>query len=268
MNDIFRLGIVGGGPSALFLYRALLQSTKTNLRIDIFEKSSELGAGMPYSSQGAGEEHVTNISGNEIPPLVDSVVDWIKTLPDELLCRFKLERDSLTDYKVLPRTLFGQYLSAQFELLLSQGREKGMETNVQLNAAVEDIRAHPDINQVRVVLDSGVTVDFDAVVICTGHVWPQRNEHSIPNYFDSPYPPRKLHGRRNHPVAIRGTSLTAIDAIRTLARLHGEFIDVGKRVPHYRVNEDSSDFRIVMHSREGFLPGIRFHLDDPRLQKT
>ena len=76
------IGIVGGGPAALFLYQAIAD-LRLNAVVEIFEQSSELGRGMPYSSRGAGKEHVTNVSGNEIPPLPESVVDWLQSLSHE-----------------------------------------------------------------------------------------------------------------------------------------------------------------------------------------
>lgn len=262
-----RWGIVGGGPSALFLYRALLHSGRPDLTVQIFEAGKQIGAGMPYSDRGAGIEHVTNISGNEIPALEESVVDWISSRSLETLDEFDLDRSRLTEYKVLPRILFGQYLADQFDRYLKLGRDFGIQTDVWLKTRVTDVRDKPDAGEVAVILPDGTELRFDVVVLCTGHIWPRTHEGKNAGYFDSPYPPDKLLGLRNHPVAIRGASLTAIDAVRTLARQHGEFVQSGERALEYRVRPDAENFKLVLHSREGFLPGIRFHLEDPRLQK-
>ena len=64
----------------------------------------------------------------------------------------------------------------------------------------------------------------------------------------------------NHPIAIRGSSLTAIDAIRTLARNNGSFEWNANGTMSYVVNKESENFKIIMHSREGLLPAVRFHL--------
>lgn len=77
------------------------------------------------------------------------------------------------------------------------------------------------------VIEGGEQLEFDEVVICTGHKWPVKNEGVTAGYFDSPYPPSKLKLKMNHPVAIKGSSLTAIDAIRTLVRSNGTF-DTGR----------------------------------------
>ncbi|MEP6727317.1 MAG: FAD/NAD(P)-binding protein, partial [Bacteroidota bacterium] len=167
--------------------------------------------------------------------------------------------------KVLPRLLFGQYLAAQFELLQKKAKETGITTTIHFYSRVTDIVDQPEQNTVQVEINETDTTEFDIIILCTGHHWPSKEKN--PGYFDSPYPPSKLAQPFNHPVAIRGASLTAIDAIRTLARQHGVFKkkESGKLI--YRVNEDAGDFKIVMHSRNGLLPAIRFHLEDSHLSK-
>ncbi|WP_390844717.1 FAD/NAD(P)-binding protein [Anatilimnocola floriformis] len=66
MDKTFRVAIVGGGPSALFLLQEVIQTASSQLEVDIFEAGDEIGAGMPYSPAGASDEHVTNVSGNEL----------------------------------------------------------------------------------------------------------------------------------------------------------------------------------------------------------
>src|ERR1700750_2463504 len=99
------------------MLKRFVDAGRTDLVIDIFEKKHELGTGMPYSAEGANDEHITNVSGNEIPELVTSIAEWIETAPKVLLNRFNITPKSYNDFKVLPRLVFGQYLAAQFELL-------------------------------------------------------------------------------------------------------------------------------------------------------
>ena len=98
----------------MFVFKRLVESNRTDFEIDIFESKKQLGAGMPYSTDGANDEHVTNVSDNEIPEIVTSIEEWVQTLPDETLSKFNIEREKFNEFKVLPRLLFGQYLSAQF----------------------------------------------------------------------------------------------------------------------------------------------------------
>jgi hypothetical protein len=87
----------------------------------------------------------------------------------------------------------------------------------------------------------------------------------VPGYFDSPYPPSKLAVKLNHPVAIKGSSLTAIDAIRTLSRQNGNFNKDENGNLTFQLAEGSEHFKLVVHSRNGLLPAVRFHLEDSHL---
>lgn len=109
-----------------------------------------------------------------------------------------------------------------------------------------------------------ITYTFNTVIICTGHHWPRERELTCVNWYDSPYPPDKLAQRINFPVAIRGSALTAIDAVRTLARGNGIFLKNEDNSLAYQLSKNSSDFRLVLHSIGGMLPSIRFHVEYPQ----
>ncbi|MEP6612101.1 MAG: FAD/NAD(P)-binding protein, partial [Mucilaginibacter sp.] len=90
MKNKQRIAILGGGPGGLFMFKRLVDSGRTDITIDVFEKKQRLGAGMPYSAEGANDEHITNVSGNEIPALVTPLADWIKTAPRDTLDKFRM----------------------------------------------------------------------------------------------------------------------------------------------------------------------------------
>jgi uncharacterized NAD(P)/FAD-binding protein YdhS len=261
-----RVAILGGGPSGLFMFKRLVESGITNISIDIFEKKHELGAGMPYSTDGASKEHITNVSGNEIPELVTSIADWIKIAPQELLDGFAITPQIYNDYKVLPRLLFGKYLSAQFDLLKQIADEKGIAYTIHYNSPITDIIDLPQQGKVQVEIAGEDKFEFDKAIICTGHNWPVKYEGKVQGWFDSPYPPAKLALQLNHHVAMKGASLTAVDAVRTLARQNGFYFKnkAGKLI--YQLSPGSEGFKLVMHSRHGMLPAVRFHLEDSHLQ--
>jgi len=262
-----RIAIIGGGPCALFMYKRLVEAGSKALQIDIFERKDYLGAGMPYSAEGANDEHITNVSDNEIPVIFNSIADWVKTAPKALLTKFNINPENFNEYKVLPRLFFGEYLKAQFELLRSFATKKGIITNMHLNTVVEDVIDHSRKKEVAVKLQKGGWLDFDSLIICTGHNWPKKYEGKIPGYFDSPYPPKKMLLKLNHPVGLMGSSLTAIDAVRTIAKANGKFVENKDGKLSYEISGDSAGFKLVMHSRNGLLPAIRFHLSDPHLGK-
>lgn len=261
------LAILGGGPSALFMYKRLVESQANHFSVTIYEKGPSLGCGMPYSSSGAGDEHITNVSANEIPELVTTVGDWIQTLPQATLDKYNINLAKFNDYKVLPRLLFGQYLAHQFDLLHKQAKHNGLLTSIKYNSLIADVIDNPEEGNVCVVLSDGDKYIHDKVVVCTGHLWPKKYEGQVDNWFDSPYPPKKIAKKSNQHIALRGASLTAIDAIRTLAKHNGVFSRKENGTLTFEADADSQDFRITMLSRNGLLPAVRFHLDDSHLGK-
>ena len=259
------IGIIGGGPAALFMFKRLVEAGEKDLSITIFERKEQLGAGMPYSHEGACNEHITNVSDNEIPELVTSIKDWLHYAQPEVLKPFDMYPEKFNEYKVVPRLLFGQYLADQFKLLVNKATKAGLQTKILYNTNVIDVLDDQDTKQVTVYTEGGDHLLFDAVVMCTGHNWPKKYEGKVPNWFDSPYPPAKLAQQINYPVAIKGSSLTAIDAVRTLARANGSFDQLEDGTTIYNLNKDTEGFRLVMHSIGALLPAIRFHLEDAQL---
>ncbi len=270
-----RIAIAGGGPTALFILKHLAHRTLPEATVDILESSADFGAGMPYSKLGAAPEHVTNVSGNEIPELPENLLEWFEKLPEGEFQFYELSKSQLHEYKVVPRLLFGKYLSAQFDTLCTQLIENGISLNLHPGTEIVDVRRSP--NNPLITLHSRSTTqadqksesleEFDFVVVATGHEWPKVHEGKVDGWFDSPYPPEKLKLKLDHEIALKGCSLSAIDAIRTLARANGEFTGSGS-ARRFICNPESPSFRITMHSRDGFLPGVRFHLEDPMLRKT
>ncbi len=220
---------------------------------------------MPYSEEGANDEHITNVSGNEIPQLVTPLADWIGTVSKDTLKKFHIDPDRFNDYKVLPRLLFGQYLADQFELLQRQATERGISFEVHYDSRVTDIIDYPHQRLVYVEINGVKKIEFDHVIICTGHHWPVKHEGTVPNFFDSPYPPAKLALQLDHAVAIKGSSLTAVDAVRTLARHNGIFDRDSNGKLFYSLDTGSPNFKMIMHTRHGMLPAVRFHLADSHL---
>ncbi len=261
-----KIALIGGGPAALFMYKKLIEnSSEEPLEIIVYEKNNQLGAGFPYSSLGAMQEHITNVSGNEIPSLPQSMKEWVGTVDAGVVKPYNINSENFNDFKVVPRLLFGTYLQQQFDLLIKQSKSENVKTTVWYNTKVEDIIYDNTTGFSTIKDDKQKNIEVNEVVICTGHVWPKMNEGKIDGWFDSPYPPQKLKQQFNAPVALRGASLTAIDAIRTLAHANGSFIHNDDSSYTYKLNEESQGFSLVLHSLHGYLPAVRFHLEDTHL---
>ncbi len=261
-----KLALVGGGPAALFMFKRLVEAGFPDLEVTIFEQHSSLGAGMPYSTYGAAKEHITNVSDNEIPDIKTHLKDWIPVAPSTILNEYSITPKDFNEYKVLPRLLFGEYLSAQFNLLLKEAQRNKVASKVYLNTRVADVIDLKNKEQLKIITEAKEEYLFDKVIICTGHSWPCETEKSVANWFDSPYPPQKLFKTVNYEVAIRGASLTAIDAVKTLARANGYFIKNDDGTYAYFVNKESKGFKIMLHAIGGLLPALRFHLEDSHLE--
>jgi hypothetical protein len=128
---------------------------------------------------------------------------------------------------------------------------------INQNTKVVDIDRKND-DFFTVITDSGDAHNVSKVIICTGHQWSSENETRSKGWYDSPYPPSKFERTSDHPVAIRGTSLTAVDAVKTLARLNGTYIKENDDLK-FKINEENKNFSITLFSKRGFLPALRFH---------
>lgn len=265
-NNKFNVGIIGGGPAALFMLKHLLSMQDSIGSITIFEKKNVFGAGMPYSDEGARLEHVTNISGNEVPDLVKNIQKWVSTADAPFLKKYNIGSGNFNEYKVLPRLFFGEYLTAQFNLLCKQAKTKNIIVHLQPHTEITDVNFRKETQTISIHDYQQHDWNFDVVILCMGHSWPKIREGKIQGWYDSPYPPSKLSKQINYPVAIRGASLTAIDAIKTLAYTNGVFSKKPDGALSYTVNPQSQGFKIVLHSLHGLLPAIRFHLKEPKLK--
>jgi len=255
MEKIDSIGIVGGGPAALFVVKHLLSENVIPQNLYIFEKGKRLGAGMPYSHEGASDEHVANVSSNELPELPESFSSFIKRKPYPHHSEFS-DYHNINEYKVIPRLILGDYMEEQFKILIRNAGKMGIHVKVCTETTVTDIRKKGD--SFEIVTDHDEVYECSATILCTGHHWPKKYEQHVQGWYDSPYPPSKFSGPTNYSVAIRGTSLTAVDAIKTLARLNGKFTENDHQIL-YTLNEESRDFSLTLFSKRGYLPALRFH---------
>ncbi len=94
--------------------------------------------------------------------------------------------------------------------------------------------------------------------MATGHQWPAEPEVR-PGYFLSPWPASGLAKVPPTAIGIRGSSLSAIDAVVALAIAHGDFIRAGEGGLIYEPAPATDDFHMTMLSRKGLLPEADFY---------
>lgn len=258
------IAIVGAGPSALFLIKAMLDNKLTNVNVDIFEKSGALGKGMPYSEQGACNHHMANVSSDELPHLPQTLLQWMKGLSNSQLNRLNLMPSQLHEKRVVSRLILGQFLESQFKQLLAQATIENIKVNVHLNTEIIDVKPKDHASYFELKTAKKKVKCFDFAIICTGHTWPKNQELSTSGFYDSPYPPSKLTHIEGGKFALKGSSLTAVDAIKTIANANGSFNENGERF-HFVANNNKPKLSVEMFLIDGALPCVRYHLQNPLL---
>lgn len=261
------IAVIGCGAAGLFLLKAFIEQEDTNSVLNIFEASDNFAVGMPYSKEWANVEHKSNIACQEFPEMLEEPHHWLMRQSSEFLADHRISRDQISELLVFPRITLGAYLQDQFSELLKIARQKRLQVNLHQKHKVNDIETLPN-EKIRIHIEEGPQLEFDNVIIETGHEWPQRKENRITGYYDSPFPLKKLTGTFNHHVGLMGSSLTAVDAIKTLAKGHGQFLPADNNgALRYVPRSGTDNFKIILHSRRGLLPSIRFHFEYPRIQK-
>lgn len=259
-TDSRNIALIGGGPAALFFLKHLVSKNIKADSVIIFEKNENLGMGMPYGPSGSGNEHVANVSANEIPELFEDIENFFThhTMEgfEEYFNAGKINRD-----QVIPRLVLGKYLESQFKTYIKLAKKAGIHVISLTNTKVDDIKIDHD-HSYSIITDQGDKYSADIVVLCTGHQWTKSLEGKHKGWYDSPYPPSKFNSRTNHPVAVKGASLTAVDIIKTLSRLNGSFTKDAHDQLRYTLHPQSENFKIDLYSLSGLLPALRFHSED------
>lgn len=259
--DYQTIALIGGGPAALLVIKNIIESNIEVSTILVFEKNDRLGVGMPYGKLGSGKEHVANVSANELPKFEISFKDYLGQNPTKDFPDFSVD-GKCNIYQVIPRLLLGNYLEFTFKHYIKIAKKKGIKIITKTKSPVDDISKLEEGRQFKIYVNQSEQYIADKVILCTGHHWPKKHEENKNGWYDSPYPPSKFQSFSNYPIAIRGTSLTAVDAVKTHSRLNGTYETLPDGMLKYTLNEGSENFRIDMFSTGGFLPALRFHSEE------
>ncbi|MBA2936669.1 FAD/NAD(P)-binding protein [Sphingomonas sp. CGMCC 1.13654] len=253
------IAFVGAGPTTIYTLHALIEAARQPLSLTIFEQQPSAGRGTPYRPGWNDPAMLSNIASIEIPPLIETLVDWLRAQPADRLAKLGVDPADIGERVFYPRLALGDYLHDQFQALLERARVQGHEVDVRIRTRVLDALSQPDgmILSVRARGGAKTQEKFDHVVLATGHQWPDEPEVR-PGYFLSPWPASALATIRPSAVGIRGTSLSAIDASVALALRYGTFDAEEDGRLRYEPAAGADGFRMTMMSRKGLLPEADF----------
>lgn len=260
-----RIAVIGCGPTGLYTLKSLAASSLP-LSITIFEAEAEPGKGTPYHPDINDPAMLSNIPSIELPALTETLVEWLQRQDDQDLARFGVVRAAIDEREFYPRVVLGEFLRAQFLRIISIGKANGHQIEVLERHRVADIALQSDDIRLAVVRNDGSHLNavFDHVVMATGHNWPENTEIR-PGYFVSPWPAPALGKIGAVRVGILGTSLSAIDALMTVATANGAFHFDAAGELQYQPAGGSEGFHATMMSRKGLLPEADFYCPIPYL---
>jgi uncharacterized NAD(P)/FAD-binding protein YdhS len=257
-----RVAIVGSGPTAIFALQELITCT-VPLSISVFESSAIAGKGTPYQYGINDPVMLSNIPSVEIPNLPEKLVDWLRGTADEYLDGFALVREEINDRSFYPRVVLGDFFRAQFERIVEEGKQRRHTITVVECCRVTDAAVVDGEFELCYSMGGHKTKEvFDYLVAATGHSFPTDPETS-PGYFSAPWPAEKLKSVPCGPVGILGTSLSAIDAVMTVATNFGAFRRGRDGKLTYAPHDDCERFSATMMSRKGLLPEADFYFPIP-----
>jgi len=255
-----RIALIGGGPTAVYTLKNLLQKAD-EFQITIFEAGPVAGCGIPYSREHNTPDMMANITSVEIPPVLVSLADWVRSADAGLLKTFGIERDQVGERDYYPRTLIGAYYIDQLESMVASAAPWHKVT-IETETRVLDIK--PDGKGFEIMMRTNTVTTtrwFDAVVMATGHLSEPVKPKSDSGLYRSPYPVQNLQLGSDRAALILGSSLSGIDAAVGLATRHGGFVGSAENLS-FKPDADQK-LRLVMVSRKGTVPDADFFYPIP-----
>ncbi len=264
-----KIAIIGSGATAIYLLKHILDNAaflKDYINeISLFEKDSITGMGMPYNPRTTDLYNLSNISSQEIPELMVSFADWLRSQDASVLKELNIQDKEISESQVYGRLALGQYLNAQYKAIIGQLERHNIVIHQFPASPIVDIKDLPDEHKVKLICEKQKAQKFSKVIIATGHMW---NEEDCPKagYFASPWPIFKIlpsdGNYHNFTIGTLGASLSAFDVITSLSHRHGEFIREADHLV-FRAYPDTEKFKVVMHAEFGWLPHLQYEQEEP-----
>lgn len=268
MSNLSNIAVIGSGPTALYLFKYILDHIdvlRNEIKnITIFEKEGVIGMGMPYNPVTTDIYNLSNISSEEIPLLQESFGDWLRKQSRDTLKSFNVNVSHITDTEVYSRIALGYYFQAQFKQIINALKSQGIAVFEYVNSEVKDIEKVFD-NQLIVTDCHNELHTFSTVIIANGHEWQDEDKVNC-GYYASPWPIHKILPKKNelfnYTIGTLGASLSAFDVVTSLAHRHGTFTTVDDKLI-FTKHIDAPDFKIVLHSSRGWLPHLQYEQKEP-----
>jgi len=196
--------IIGGGASGVLLAYQLLQHPKSDFRVTLIEKRSEVGRGLAYHT--GNSEHLLNVRAanmSALPDDPDHFWRWLATRADRLpLCP--------DPFCFVPRRLYGDYIASLIEPFASS--EQGQRLTIVRGECVAVSEGWDDVT---VSLADGSRLIGEFAILATGHDAATARSAWHADPWISPSIPGFS---KDATVLIFGTGLTMADYVLTLLR--------------------------------------------------
>jgi len=268
MIDLTSIALVGSGPTAIYVLQHIwthIDVLKNHIdTITVFEKEKFSGMGMPFNPTNTDVYNLANISSEEIPRLQQSFGDWLRKQKANKLQELNIRKLPIDDAAVYSRVALGFYFRDQFLQIVGYLKSAGIVFIEHCESEVIDVSCK---RKGELILTDRLLrkYKFSTIVIANGHVWKDEDIKDAA-YYATPWPIHKILPRNkefyNFSVGTLGASLSAFDVVTSLSHRHGEFIYNGGKLKYIK-HIEASNFKIVLHSAEGWLPHLQYEQVEP-----
>ena len=197
-----KVAIIGGGAAGTFAALAV-RNRMPDAELTIFDSSDALARGVAYSFPQKWLR--LNVPASRMGGSVEGesvgFADWL------------LRTHGLHRAEYAPRFLYGNYLAELLGALVDAGR-------CHVNPAEVTCVRPTSARGYRVAWE-GASLDVDAVILCTGHLPPNRFLADHPRVIADVWAPKALDAiDPDDKLLVIGTGATSVDVVLTLQRQH------------------------------------------------
>jgi uncharacterized NAD(P)/FAD-binding protein YdhS len=247
--SLTNIAIIGGGACGISAFTELFLQLRIagqhrKVSITIIEENDEVGKGLAFGTKQPG--HILNTQADLMGIHLaepQHFSDWL--IAHEAKVEEEVVDNQGQDEAFTTRRLYGDYLKEQFEHYFELAKKEGMQTEV-IHASATDVSLLK--SRFKVHLSGGKTHFCHYLILAPGtpvaNNYPDLDHQK--NYFGSPWASADILEKvpRNADVGILGSSLSAIDALMTLA-------------------DNAHEGKITFYSLDGLLPRVQVEKPEP-----